>query len=161
MHIDTFVQPHLRGRQKFECLNMFECVRMFISCIWVWLILLPPAYCPFQVTDYLSDAPLLLQLLARGLGTMGGLVWLFLFRVALCCVGTMVSISSPPVDTASSSSSPMGTDPSLCGLLGALDDLVVVILILICVLNINQQMVPERGSSPNATTSQGLMGSTL
>jgi len=55
----------------------------------------------------------------------------------------------------------MGTDPSLCGLLGALDDLVVVILILICVLNINQQMVPERGSSPNATTSQGLMGSTL
>ncbi|XP_072245947.1 E3 ubiquitin-protein ligase RNF170 [Leuresthes tenuis] len=116
---------------------------------------------PRRVTDYLCDAPLLLQLLARGLGTMGGLVWLFLFRVALCCVGTMVSISSPPMDTVSSSSSPMGTDPSLCGLLGALDDLVVVILILICVLNINQQMVPERGSSPNATTSQGVMGSTL
>ncbi|KAM9763178.1 E3 ubiquitin-protein ligase RNF170 [Menidia menidia] len=116
---------------------------------------------PRRVTDYLCDAPLALQLLARGLGTMGGLVGLFLFRVALCCVGTMVSISSPSVDIASSSSNPIPTDPSLCGLLGALDDLVVVILLLICVLNINQQMAPERGHSPNTTAAQGVMASTL
>lgn len=88
---------------------------------------------PRRVTDYLCDAPLLLQMLLRGLGTMGGLVWIFLFRVVLCCVGTVVSISSPPLET----------DPSLCGLLGVLDDLVVVILLLICVININQQMAPD------------------
>uniref|UniRef100_A0A667XFZ6 Si:dkey-183n20.15 n=1 Tax=Myripristis murdjan TaxID=586833 RepID=A0A667XFZ6_9TELE len=80
---------------------------------------------PRRMTDYLCDAPLLLQLLARGLGTMGGLVWLFFFRVALCCVGTMMSFSSP-------SANPVETDPSPCGLLGVLDDLVVVILLLTC-----------------------------
>ncbi|XP_041862617.1 RING-HC_RNF170 domain-containing protein isoform X2 [Melanotaenia boesemani] len=111
---------------------------------------------PRKVTDYLCDIPLLLQFLARGLGTMGGLVWLFLFRVALCCVGTVVSISSAPVEPLSSSSSPLETDPSLCRLLGMLDDLVVVILLLICVININQQMAPERGRSANAT-SQGVI----
>ncbi|KAM3876146.1 E3 ubiquitin-protein ligase RNF170 [Diretmus argenteus] len=111
---------------------------------------------PRRVTDYLCDAPLLLQLLARGLGTMGGLVGLFFFRVALCCVGTMVSFSSPPLDAVSSSASPLETDPSLCGLLGVLDDLVVVILLLICVININQQMVPERGHSAH-----GLLGNSL
>ncbi|XP_073332440.1 E3 ubiquitin-protein ligase RNF170 [Pagrus major] len=115
---------------------------------------------PRRVTDYLCDAPLLLQLLARGLGTMGGLVWLFFFRVALCCVGTVVSISSPPLEAISSAANPLETDPSLCGLLGVLDDLVVVILLLICVININQQMAPEGGGrSAEATTSQGVMGS--
>ncbi|KAL3047523.1 hypothetical protein OYC64_021677 [Pagothenia borchgrevinki] len=118
---------------------------------------------PRRVTDYLCDAPLLLQLLTRSLGTMGGLVWLFFFRVALCCVGTVVSITYPPLDPVSSSSSsanPLGTDPSLCGLLGVLDDLVVVILLLICVININQHMAPERGGQ-SATSSQGVMGSPL
>ncbi|XP_017262729.1 RING-HC_RNF170 domain-containing protein isoform X2 [Kryptolebias marmoratus] len=109
---------------------------------------------PRRVTDYLCDAPLLLQLMARGAGTMGGLVWLFLFRVALCCVGTVVSISSSPVDPLSPSQSPLETDPSLCGLLGVLDDLVVVVLLLICVINISQEIEPERGS-------QGVMGSSL
>nr|XP_046246534.1 RING-HC_RNF170 domain-containing protein isoform X1 [Scatophagus argus]XP_046246535.1 RING-HC_RNF170 domain-containing protein isoform X1 [Scatophagus argus]XP_046246536.1 RING-HC_RNF170 domain-containing protein isoform X1 [Scatophagus argus] len=117
---------------------------------------------PRRVTDYLCDAPLLLQLMVRGLGNMGGLVWLFFFRVALCCVGTMVSISSPPLEPTSSSENPLETDPSLCGLLGLLDDLVVVILLLICVININQQMAPERGGHPpNASTSRGVMGSSL
>lgn len=115
-----------------------------------------------QVTDYLCDAPLLLQLLARGLSTMGGLVWLFVFRVILCCVGTVVSISSPSLPISPSPANSPETDPSLCGLLGVLDDLVVVILLLICVVNINQQMVPERGGhSANASTSQGVMGNTL
>lgn len=115
----------------------------------------------FQVTDYLYDAPLLLQLLARGLGTMGGLVWLFLFRVALCCIGTVVSISSPPLGPVSSSSSPLETDPSLCGLLGVLDDLVVVILLLTCVINISQQMAQETGLSANAAAAQGVIGNSL
>ncbi|XP_045904672.1 RING-HC_RNF170 domain-containing protein [Micropterus dolomieu] len=117
---------------------------------------------PRRVTDYLCDAPLLLQLLARGLGTMGGLVWLFFFRVALCCVGTVVSISSPPLAPVSSSGNPLEADSSLCGLLGVLDDLVVVILLLICVININQRMAPEsREHSTHATTPQGVIGSSL
>ncbi|XP_026160749.1 E3 ubiquitin-protein ligase RNF170 [Mastacembelus armatus] len=108
---------------------------------------------PRRITDYLSDAPLLVQLLARGLSTMGGLVWLFFFRVALCCIGTVVSVFSSPVDPVSTSSANAPeTDPSLRGLLGILDDLVVVILLFICVININQQMVPEReGHSRGAT----------
>ncbi|XP_029285336.1 E3 ubiquitin-protein ligase RNF170 isoform X2 [Cottoperca gobio] len=112
-----------------------------------------------EITEYnkrYSGAPR--RLLTRGLGTMGGLVWLFLFRVALCCVGTVVSISYPPLDPVSSSADTLETDPSLCGVLGVLDDLVVVVLLLICVININQQMAPERGHSANATTSQGVMG---
>uniref|UniRef100_UPI0037E775B3 E3 ubiquitin-protein ligase RNF170 n=1 Tax=Semicossyphus pulcher TaxID=241346 RepID=UPI0037E775B3 len=118
---------------------------------------------PRRVTDYLCDAPLLLQVLLRGLGTMGGLVWLFLFRVALCCVGTVVSISYPPLDPLPSSGHPLETNPSLCGLLGVLDDLVVVILLLICVININQQMAPDTGGqSANATSpGGGLEGGTV
>nr|XP_046246537.1 RING-HC_RNF170 domain-containing protein isoform X2 [Scatophagus argus] len=127
-----------------------------------WLDAISCPLCREKVTDYLCDAPLLLQLMVRGLGNMGGLVWLFFFRVALCCVGTMVSISSPPLEPTSSSENPLETDPSLCGLLGLLDDLVVVILLLICVININQQMAPERGGHPpNASTSRGVMGSSL
>uniref|UniRef100_UPI003AACD89D E3 ubiquitin-protein ligase RNF170 n=1 Tax=Centroberyx gerrardi TaxID=166262 RepID=UPI003AACD89D len=116
---------------------------------------------PRRVTDYLCDAPLLLQLLARGLGTMGGLVWLFFFRVALCCVGTMVSFSSPPLDPVDPVEPVDSLHPSLCGLLGVLDDLVVVILLLICVININQQMVPERGHSARATATHGVLGNSL
>ncbi|XP_008405526.1 E3 ubiquitin-protein ligase RNF170 [Poecilia reticulata] len=117
---------------------------------------------PRRVTDYLCDAPLLLQLLARGLGTMGSLVWLFLFRVALCCVGTVVSISSSPSVDPAPSSTPLETDPSLCGLLGVLDDLVVVVLLLLCVINVNQQIAPDGGRhSPNRSTSQEVMGSSL
>lgn len=71
-------------------------------------------------------------------------MWLFVIRVALCCVGAMMSMSSPPLETLASTGKPLETDPSLCGLLGVLDDLVVVILLLICVININQEMAPER-----------------
>ncbi|XP_068558527.1 RING-HC_RNF170 domain-containing protein [Cebidichthys violaceus] len=117
---------------------------------------------PRRVTEYLCDAPLLLQLAARSLGAIGGLVWLFFFRVALCCVGTVVSISSTPQDAAASSANPLETDPSLHGLLGVLDDLVVVILLLICVININQQMAPETGGrSVRAEASGGVMGRSL
>lgn len=110
---------------------------------------------PRRVIDYLRDAPLLLPLLARSLGTMGGLVWLFLFRVAVCCLGTVMSISSPPLDT----SDPQDTSFSICGILGVLDDLVVVILLIICIININQHMGPERGHPEDATASHGVMDS--
>ncbi|XP_020487526.1 RING-HC_RNF170 domain-containing protein isoform X1 [Labrus bergylta] len=98
-----------------------------------------------RVTDYLCDAPLLLHVLVRGLGTMGGLVWLFLFRVALCCVRTLVSFASCSLEPPSSPTAPLETLSSLCGLLGVLDDLAVVILLLLCVININQQIEPDTG----------------
>ncbi|XP_014024837.1 E3 ubiquitin-protein ligase RNF170 isoform X1 [Salmo salar] len=101
---------------------------------------------PRRVTDYLCDTPLFLQLLARGLGAMGGLVCLFFLRVVLCCLGAMVSLSSAPLDTPS----------SLSSLLGVLDDLVVVFLLLTCVININQQMTPESGNSSAHTATQGV-----
>lgn len=113
---------------------------------------------PRTISEHLCDAPLLLQFLARGLGTMGGLLWLFFIRVALCCVGMIVSISSPPPESVQSSLEPLQSDPSLCGLLGILDDLVVVILLLICVINVNQQMAPERGQ---AATTRTVIGNSL
>ncbi|KAM6963024.1 E3 ubiquitin-protein ligase RNF170 [Aplochiton taeniatus] len=102
---------------------------------------------PRRVTDYLCDAPLFLQLLTRGLGTMGGLVWLFFIRVVLCCLGTLISYSSPALEQAVSPTATLEAGRSLAGLLGVLDDLVVVFLLLICVININQQMVPDRRDS--------------
>uniref|UniRef100_H2MIS1 Si:dkey-183n20.15 n=1 Tax=Oryzias latipes TaxID=8090 RepID=H2MIS1_ORYLA len=106
---------------------------------------------PRKMKDYLCDVPLVLQLLARGLGAMGGLVGLFLFRVALCCVGTVVSISVPLEDHVAASSNSLETDPSLGGLLGVLDDVVVVFLLLVCVINVNQQIVPDEGHSAEVT----------
>uniref|UniRef100_A0AAY5KIJ4 RING-type domain-containing protein n=1 Tax=Esox lucius TaxID=8010 RepID=A0AAY5KIJ4_ESOLU len=108
---------------------------------------------PRRVTDYLCDTPLFLQLLARSLGTMGGLVCLFFLRVALCCVGAIVSLSTPPLEG----------PPSFSGLLEVLDDLVVVFLLLTCVININQQMAPEQGNiaAHGATQGVSLLGNSL
>lgn len=78
-------------------------------------------------------------------------MWLFVFRVALCCVGAMMSMSSPSLEPLTSTDKPLETDPSLFGLLGVLDDLVVVILLLICVINVNQEMAPER-RGPHASS---------
>uniref|UniRef100_A0A672J036 Si:dkey-183n20.15 n=1 Tax=Salarias fasciatus TaxID=181472 RepID=A0A672J036_SALFA len=116
---------------------------------------------PRRVIDYLCDAPLLLRSLARSLGTTGGLVWLFLFRVALCCVGTVLSVAYPPLDIASSSSGPQDADPSICGLLGVLDDLVVVTLLIICIISIIQHMGPDRGHFEDSTASHEATGESL
>lgn len=113
-----------------------------------------------QVTDYLYDAPIILQLLARGVGTIGGLVCLFFLRVALCCLGTVITLSETPLETMPSTESALETTPSLCGFLGVLDDLVVVFLLLICVININQQMAQEErlGQDRPAVTHVNVMG---
>ncbi|KAL1022534.1 hypothetical protein UPYG_G00028980 [Umbra pygmaea] len=97
---------------------------------------------PRRVTDYLCDTPMFLQMLARGLGTMGGLVCLFFLRVGLCCLGAMMSLSSPALEMA----------PPLSGLLEVLDDLVVVFLLLTCGFNIYQQMAPEWSTSTHTAT---------
>lgn len=105
---------------------------------------------PRRVTDYLYDMPLFLHLALRGLGNIGGLVLLFLVRVAVCCFGAAVSLASPLE----------GAPEPVSGTLGLLDDLVVVFLVLICVININQQMAPD-ATVRNRTATQGVLTDTL
>ncbi|KAL2089581.1 hypothetical protein ACEWY4_014269 [Coilia grayii] len=105
---------------------------------------------PRRVADYLYDTPLFLHLLLRCLGNMGGLVWLFLLRVAVCCFGAAVALASPLE----------GASGPFCGALGLIDDLVVVFLLLICVININQQMAPD-ATVRNRTESHGVLTDNL
>ncbi|KAJ8388426.1 hypothetical protein AAFF_G00133020 [Aldrovandia affinis] len=97
---------------------------------------------PRRVADYLYDTPLFLHLLLRGMGNMSGLVWLFFLRVAVCCFGAAMSMASPLEAI---------PEPST-GMLGILDDLVVVFLLLTCVLNIIQQMGAERTAIAQTVT---------
>ncbi|XP_036375641.1 RING-HC_RNF170 domain-containing protein [Megalops cyprinoides] len=97
---------------------------------------------PRRVADYLYDTPLFLHLLLRGMGNMSGLVWLFFLRVAVCCFGAVMSLASPLE----------AVPEPFCGVLGLLDDLVVVFLLLICVLNINQQMGTDRAATARTAT---------
>lgn len=76
------------------------------------------------------------------MGNMSGLVWLFFLRVAVCCFGTAMSMASPLEAI---------PEPS-CGVLGILDDLVVVFLLLTCVLNIIQQMGVDRTATRGVLT---------
>ncbi|ROL51012.1 E3 ubiquitin-protein ligase RNF170 [Anabarilius grahami] len=104
---------------------------------------------PRQVKDYLCDTPLFLLLLVRWLGNMSGLVWLFLLRVAVCGFGAAMSLASP-----------LETLPGpLNSVLGTLDDFVVVFLLLICIININQQMGQQRTGTHTVT--QGVLTDTL
>ncbi|XP_053345370.1 LOW QUALITY PROTEIN: RING-HC_RNF170 domain-containing protein [Clarias gariepinus] len=105
---------------------------------------------PRRISDYLFDAPFFLLLLFRTLGNIGGLVWLFLLRVALCGFGAAASLVSS-----------LETMPGhFSGALGLLDDLVVVFLLLIAIINIHQQMGPERTSRPH-TVEQGILSDVL
>ncbi|XP_035268422.1 RING-HC_RNF170 domain-containing protein [Anguilla rostrata] len=97
---------------------------------------------PRRVADYLYDTPLFLHLLLRAMRNMSGLVWLFFLRVAVCCFGAAMSLASPLEAI---------PEPS-CGVLGLLDDLVVVFLLLMSVLNINQQMGRERTAIAQTAT---------
>ncbi|XP_052442535.1 E3 ubiquitin-protein ligase RNF170 [Carassius gibelio] len=104
---------------------------------------------PRQVKDYLCDTPLFLLFLGRWLGNMGGLVCLFLLRVAVCGFGAAMSLASPPE-----------TLPGpLSSVLSTLDDFVVVFLLLICIININQQMGQQRTRTHSVT--QGVLTDTL
>lgn len=74
--------------------------------------------------------PLFLTLALRGIFTWHGLVWIFFLRVAVCSFGTIICLSSP-FDT---------TPGPLCRTLGTADDMAVVSLLLICMINICQQI---------------------
>ncbi|XP_009698758.1 PREDICTED: E3 ubiquitin-protein ligase RNF170-like [Cariama cristata] len=85
---------------------------------------------PRPFADYLYDMPLFLTLALRGIFTWDGLVWIFFLRVAVCSFGTIICLSSP---------FDMKPGP-LCRTLGTADDMVVVSLLLICMINICQQI---------------------
>ncbi|XP_018589772.1 E3 ubiquitin-protein ligase RNF170 [Scleropages formosus] len=95
-----------------------------------------------QVTDYLYDMPLFVNLLLRGLGTMGGLVGLFFLRVTVCCFGTIISLASSVEAVA---------EP-FCGILGLLDDIAVIFLLVVCVINIGQQIQPPGAAVTQSAT---------
>uniref|UniRef100_A0A8C3HKW8 RING-type domain-containing protein n=1 Tax=Chrysemys picta bellii TaxID=8478 RepID=A0A8C3HKW8_CHRPI len=92
--------------------------------------------------DYLYDMPLLLNLALRGIFTLGGLVWIFFLRIVVCSFGTIMCLTSR-FDV---------MHESLCGILAAVDDLVVVFLLLICMFNICQQMESEGINMASSTT---------
>ncbi|XP_077189677.1 E3 ubiquitin-protein ligase RNF170-like [Paroedura picta] len=97
---------------------------------------------PRPFADYLYDMPLLLNLAVRGVFTLGGLLGIFFLRVAICCFGTIMCLTSP---------FDVMPEP-LCGILAAVDDLVVVFLLLISMINICSQMESERANLTNSTT---------
>ncbi|XP_071666277.1 E3 ubiquitin-protein ligase RNF170-like isoform X1 [Patagioenas fasciata] len=85
---------------------------------------------PRHFADYLYDMLLFLTLALRGIFTWGGLVWIFFLRVAVCSFGTIICLSSS-----------FDTKPEpLCRTLGTADDMAVVSLLLICMINICQQI---------------------
>uniref|UniRef100_A0A8C7A2R3 RING-type domain-containing protein n=1 Tax=Nothoprocta perdicaria TaxID=30464 RepID=A0A8C7A2R3_NOTPE len=89
---------------------------------------------PVSFADYLYDMPLLLTVVLRGIFTWDGLVWIFFLRVAVCALGAIICLPSP-----------FNTMPGLlCRILGAADDMVVVFLLLICMINIGQQILSDR-----------------
>ncbi|MEE6495002.1 hypothetical protein FKM82_001924 [Ascaphus truei] len=97
---------------------------------------------PRPMTDYLYDLPSLLHLALRRIFTMGGLVWIFCLRVVVCSFGALLCLSSP-LDVV--------PDP-LCGILSVIDDLVVVFLLLICMINICQQVRSEGMNMAQSST---------
>ncbi|XP_019387075.1 PREDICTED: E3 ubiquitin-protein ligase RNF170-like [Crocodylus porosus] len=101
---------------------------------------------PRQFADYLYDMPLLLHLALRGIFTQGGLIWIFFLRVIVCSLGTIMCLSSP-FDIMPE---PLG------GVLGAVDDLVVVFLFLNCMINICRQIESE-GVSMTSSATQSLL----
>ncbi|KAM3840610.1 LOW QUALITY PROTEIN: E3 ubiquitin-protein ligase RNF170-like [Vipera latastei] len=88
---------------------------------------------PQPFIDHLYDIPLLVPVILRGIFTLAGLMWIFLFRVVICFFGTIMC-----------STCPLEVMPEpLCGILQAADNLAVIILLLISFINICPQMESE------------------
>ncbi|CAH2311167.1 E3 ubiquitin- ligase RNF170-like isoform X1 [Pelobates cultripes] len=119
--------------QDVECRNIVQDIRLYNNRF---------SGKPRPLTDYLYDLPSLLQLVLRRLFTMGGLVWIFCLRVVVCLFGAIMCLSSP-FDVI--------RDP-LCGILSTIDDLVVVFILLICMINILQQLRSEGLNMASSTT---------
>ncbi|XP_039175763.1 E3 ubiquitin-protein ligase RNF170-like isoform X2 [Crotalus tigris] len=88
---------------------------------------------PQPFIDHLYDIPLLVPVILRGIFTLAGLLWIFLFRVVICFFGTILC-STCPLE--------MMPEP-LCGILQAADNLAVIILLLISFINICPRIESE------------------
>ncbi|XP_043941468.1 E3 ubiquitin-protein ligase RNF170-like [Protopterus annectens] len=96
---------------------------------------------PRPVVDYFYDMPFYINLALRGLFTMAGIVWIFFFRIAVCSFGAIICLTSP-----------LNIIPEpLCGILGTVDDLAVLVLLLTCMFNIRQQVQSERDHAGDTT----------
>ncbi|KAM4722074.1 E3 ubiquitin-protein ligase RNF170-like [Rhinophrynus dorsalis] len=100
---------------------------------------------PRPFTDYIFDLPSLLHLALRRIFTMGGLVWVFCLRILVCSFGAVMCFDMIP-------------DP-LCGILSIIDDLVVVFLLLICMINICQQLGSEGINMVHSASQSNLLDS--
>ncbi|XP_029442287.1 E3 ubiquitin-protein ligase RNF170-like isoform X2 [Rhinatrema bivittatum] len=101
---------------------------------------------PRPFADYLYDMPLFIHLALKGVFTLGGLVWIFCLRIIVCSFGAIMCLTSP---------FDVMAEP-LCGILGVVDDLVVVFLLVICMTNIRQQIGSE-GASVAHSTAQSIL----
>ncbi|XP_067391551.1 E3 ubiquitin-protein ligase RNF170-like [Emydura macquarii macquarii] len=97
---------------------------------------------PRPFADYLYDTPQLINHALREIFTLGGLVWIFFLRIVVCAFGTIMCLTSR---------FHVMPEP-LCGILAAVDDLVVVFLLLICIINICQQIESEGVNMASSTT---------
>nr|XP_033771139.1 E3 ubiquitin-protein ligase RNF170-like [Geotrypetes seraphini] len=97
---------------------------------------------PRPFADHLYDMPLYVHLALRGVFTLGALVWIFCLRIIVCSFGAIMCLASP---------FDVMAEP-LCGILGAMDDLVVIFLLLLCMINICQQIGSEGASMAHSTT---------
>ncbi|XP_034271092.1 E3 ubiquitin-protein ligase RNF170-like [Pantherophis guttatus] len=88
---------------------------------------------PQSFIDHLYDMPLLLPVILRGIFTLAALMWVFLFRVVICLLGTIMCMNCPPE----------GMPEPLCRNLQTADNVAVVILLLISFINICPQMESE------------------
>ncbi|XP_070605077.1 E3 ubiquitin-protein ligase RNF170-like [Erythrolamprus reginae] len=88
---------------------------------------------PRPFIDHLYDLPLVLLVVLRGIFTLAALVWIFLFRVVVCFLGTILCRTCPLE----------GMPEPLCGILQTADNIAVVILLLISLINICPQMESE------------------
>ncbi|XP_030209145.1 E3 ubiquitin-protein ligase RNF170 isoform X1 [Gadus morhua] len=94
------------------------------------LVALPPA----QLVDRLRDVPTLLRHAFRELFSMGGLFWMFRIRILLCLVGALTYLVSP-LDF---------LPEALFGLLGFMDDFLVILLLFVYISIMYREVVTQR-----------------
>ena len=85
--------------------------------------------------DYIYDLPTLLRQLWNELFSVGGLVWVLRLRIILCFLAAALYFASP-LDI---------IPESVFGLLGLLDDVLIVLLLMVYVTEVYRGIVANRG----------------
>ena len=87
--------------------------------------------------EYIRDFPTLLQQLFYEFFSVGGLVVVLRFRIVLCLVAAMLYLVSP-IDILSEAA---------FGLLGFIDDIVIILLLLFYITEIYRNVVTDRATA--------------